>query len=373
MISLLGRLLRLFPESVPLEDLFTEAVARLFSKRPELCLAWLEDAGLLSYGTVRACEGRVRISSQRRLRSLEHHEMASRIDLLIEVHWPSSEEPTDGEAVANVVMVESKIGSGEGQDQLRRYAEHLDGMAGFDGKALLYVTRAYDPKDRDKILAGLDGNVLFEQLRWHDFYRFLQGVKKDALVEEVMAFMEEQGMASNYRFSTTDLATLSGIPRAFEIMEETLGGEVKAELEAFAGSKSNHETINAMLKSSVRYVIQAPVRSSNLFCYLGYRLRTSEGYPLAYVTLHLQSGAVGKEVPIAALKRIARRDGWESHGLEEPKPWARVVRTISLANVLREEDHVAALQRFFVESIRQLGEELTAFKKEHSDLPWAGE
>lgn len=180
-------------------------------------------------------------------------------------------------------------------------------------------------------------------------------------------------MASNYRFSTTDLATLSGIPRAFEIMEETLGGEVKAELEAFAGSKSNHETINAMLKSSVRYVIQAPVRSSNLFCYLGYRLRTSEGYPLAYVTLHLQSGAVGKEVPIAALKRIARRDGWESHGLEEPKPWARVVRTISLANVLREEDHVAALQRFFVESIRQLGEELTAFKKEHSDLPWAGE
>lgn len=145
-------------------------------------------------------------------------------------------------------------------------------------------------------------------------------------------------------------------------MEETLGGEVKAELEAFAGNKSKHETINAMLRSNVSYVIQAPVQDWDLFCYLGYRLRTSDGYPLAYVTLHLQSGAVGKEVQIAALKRIARRDGWEGHDLEESETWARVLRTMSLASVFREEDHVATLQRFFVESIRQLDEELITFK-----------
>lgn len=49
MTSLLGRLLRLFPESIPLEDLFTETVARLFETRPQLCLAWLEAAELLIY------------------------------------------------------------------------------------------------------------------------------------------------------------------------------------------------------------------------------------------------------------------------------------------------------------------------------------
>lgn len=48
MTSLLGRLLRLFPESVPLEDLFTEAVARLFETRPQLCLEWLNATGLLT-------------------------------------------------------------------------------------------------------------------------------------------------------------------------------------------------------------------------------------------------------------------------------------------------------------------------------------
>jgi hypothetical protein len=44
----------------------------------------------------------------------------------------------------------------------------------------------------------------------------------------------------------------------------------------------------------------------------------------------------------------------------------------SLAEVLPTEDHVAAVQRFFVESIRQLRVELTAFKKDHPELPWEG-
>ncbi len=45
MSSLLGRLVRLFPDSVPLEDLFTETVARLFERRPQLCLAWVVEGG----------------------------------------------------------------------------------------------------------------------------------------------------------------------------------------------------------------------------------------------------------------------------------------------------------------------------------------
>lgn len=88
----------------------------------------------------------------------------------------------------------------------------------------------------------MGGNVRFEQLRWHDFYRFLLTVEKDAFVEEVMAFMEEQGTARSYRFSPTELIALSGVPRAFEIFDETLGGEVRAEVESFAGNKVRRET-----------------------------------------------------------------------------------------------------------------------------------
>ncbi len=38
----------LFPSVVRLEDLFTEAVARLFERRPDICLGWLEELGAIS-------------------------------------------------------------------------------------------------------------------------------------------------------------------------------------------------------------------------------------------------------------------------------------------------------------------------------------
>lgn len=388
MSSLLGRLVRLFPDSVPLEDLFTEAVARLFETKPELCIRWLEEAGLLFPTPAEEIGERyVRVSSQRSFTSLEHHDTASRPDLLIEVYRSSREDSRDGGPGADVVMVESKIASGEGQDQLRRYAVHLDGMAGYDGKTLLYVTRAYDPKDRHTILAGLDDNVRFTQLRWHDFYRFLTTVEKDALVEEVMTFMEEQGMARSYRLSTTDLMALSGVPRAFEIFDETLGGEVKAELEAFAGNKVRRESTSLWgTRVHRRYHIVADLHQrDNLFCGVGYQLdKVSEsthasivriptdGYPAAFVFLEAQPGAVGREASVAAMENIALDEHWEAYNLDNPAGWAGVRRVSNLAHLLPEEDHVAAVKHFFIESIHQLREELTAFKKEHPELPWNG-
>jgi hypothetical protein len=56
--------------------------------------------------------------------------------------------------------------------------------------------------------------------------------------------------------------------------------------------------------------------------------------------------------------------------LDEPKGFIRVSRGRSLSSLLYEEDHVAVVKRFFIESIRQLREELTAFKNNHPELPW---
>ncbi len=282
MTSLLGKLVRLFPESVPLEDLFTEAVARLFERRPELCVAWLEGARLLSPAPDGKTDDRyVRVSSQRPFAPLRHHETASRPDLLVEVYRPPEDNPEDDDLAAAVVMVESKIGSREGQDQLRRYAEHLDAMVGYGGKTLLYITRAYDPKDPKEISVGLEDNVRFEQLRWHDFYRFLQErAEEDALVEEVMTFMEEQNMAKDYRFSATDIVALLGMPRTFDLVEEILGGEVKAEHEFFAGHRSKRESVGN-IRSNRRCIATAQLHGWDLVCSVGYQVGNPPHYPAA--------------------------------------------------------------------------------------------
>lgn len=314
-----------------------------------------------------------RVSPQRAFNPLEYHETASRPDLIVEVYVASKGD----EAAANVVMLESKIGSGEGEGQLRRYAEHLHGMPSFDSRTLLYITRSYDPKEPEEILSSLDDKVSFKQLRWQDFYRFLQQADPDALIEEVMDFMQENGMARGYRFSAADLMALSGVPRAFEIFDETLDAEVRAELESFAGNKISRREAHGLnqIRYHNRHIILAPLYGvEDLFCYVGYYMAddTPDGYPAAIVDLGARPNAAWRDASVAAMRKIAAREDWESYELGNPSGWAGVWREVSLASLLSEEDHVAAVKRFFIESINQLREELTAFEKKHPDLPWKG-
>lgn len=372
MTSLLGRLLPLFTGARRVEDLFTEAVARLFERRPELCLSWLEDLDLIM-PVSEEDQRYIHVTTQKSFVALEEHGSGSRPDLIVEVHHAS--EDAESESFVEIVMVESKIGSWEGQGQLRKYAEHLDKMIGSSSKTLLYVTRAYDPKDKMQILSGVGETVRFEQLRWHDFYRFLYKVEKDALVEEVMIFMEEQGMARTYRFSATDLVALSGVPRAFEIMDETFDEEVRSKLESFAGNKVSTRADYGLnqVRGTHRYIMLAPLHASfSLYCYVGYRLRTSDGYPVAFVILEAPPNRAGEDISVAAMKSVARREDWEGHSLGDSTGVANVERKRSLATLLLEEDHVAAVKRFFIDSIRQLREELTAFKQEYPEFPWSG-
>jgi hypothetical protein len=140
--SLLGRLLPLFVGARRVEDLFTEAVARLFERRPELCLSWLDDLNLTT--PVSPEDQRyIRVMTQKSFVALDEHGRVSRPDLIVEVY--RAVEEAESEASTAIVMVESKFSSWEGQDQLKRYAEHLDKMTGMR-KTLVYITRAYDPK-----------------------------------------------------------------------------------------------------------------------------------------------------------------------------------------------------------------------------------
>lgn len=374
MASLFARMIQLFPDSVRLEDLFTEAVARLFERRPELCLAWLEETDLISRG-VEGEQRYVRVNTQESFVRLEDHEVGSRPDMVLKVYH--SRENDEAEDLVECVLFESKVGSSEGRDQLKRYAIHLDVMRG-DRKTLVYITRAYDPKDPEEILEASRG-VEFRQMRWHDFYKFLKTVEKDTLVEEVMLFMEEQGMARSHRFTTADLIALTGVPRAFEIFDETFGDEVRAELEEFAGNKVKGGGAfgpGQQIRAFRRYIMLAQLEGWYGYCFLSHEMDDSDGFSRVKVYLEVPPKRSGQEaerdVFVEAMKQVALWDGWDSYDLEDAK-YGKVSCERSLASFLSEEDHVAAIKRFFIESIQQLREEFTAFKKEHPDLPWSGE
>jgi hypothetical protein len=201
-VSLLSRLLRFQGSNGGLEDFFTEIFAHLLSTYSDLCLAWLNESGVLPLNEKYS---HIHVTTQRPFGALEGHSYSSRPDVVIELSESFSTEVVDGQhsdeapvPPTDVVFIESKVGSREGQDQLRRYAEHLSALPNVRHRRLVYITRDYDPKDEDEIVGGprvSDAPVGFVPLRWHGFYRTLENYRSTSLpgsdlTQEVLLFMK---------------------------------------------------------------------------------------------------------------------------------------------------------------------------------------
>jgi hypothetical protein len=63
---------------------------------------------------------------------------------------------------------------------------------------------------------------------------------------------------------------------------------------------------------------------------------------------------------------IANNEGWHGHGLDDPASWAKLIRSKALTDFLVEDDHIAAVRRFFLISLDAIGQ----FKTQYPHLPW---
>lgn len=245
-MTLFSRLLRLHGETVPLEDFFTEIVTYLFSTSHKLLCDWIVYADLLDIND----HSRSHIVSQPKFTALEHHGIDSRPDMLIEILDNQSRD---------VIIIESKIGSSEGQDQLRRYAEILAELPNIRQGLLLYITRNFEPKNEKIILRKLSRRkVRFRQLRWYTFYNFLRLQPSNIFIMEVIKFMEEKGMAQSNQFTVTDILTLSNMSKVLSLMDETMWGEVKIKFQKVISPKvcSPRKSID-FLRDWGRYIMYA--------------------------------------------------------------------------------------------------------------------
>lgn len=362
-MGIFGRLLKLHSSgNVPLEDFFTEVVAHLFETEPKTCLAWMDHTGLLGQKERHG----VRVTTQHSLDALEHHATGSRPDMLIEAF---DEEGFDA------VLIESKIGSREGPEQLRRYAELLRDRSDAREKTLAYITRDYDPKNSNEILASVgDGRVRFVQLRWHDFYRFLQTRQETTLIKEALLFMEEErGMANTNQFTPIDVLALSNLASALSVVTETMEGDVREELQAVMGAsvRSPGHMLNE-LKIRDRYLLYANSREDHRFwCGLGYHLpsksQTAAHYPTVDLFIEVNRPSPNQREIVDVMREIEKGRGWYSQNLGVyDAGWSRVGRGRSLRDFLSSEDHVAEIKKFFFETL----EELREIKELYPHLPW---
>jgi hypothetical protein len=356
LVALFSQLLNLNTGSIPLEDFFTELVAYLFSTDKEVLYSWLNNLNLLDTNIYWDAY----VSTQREFEPLDGHRLASRPDILIEL------VDTEGRSI---IFVESKIGSQEGYKQLSRYAEILHGISGFQHKFLLYITRDYDPKDKEDIFKNIpQSTVQFRQLRWHQFYRFLKYQADTMLVQEIVTFMDEYSMAHNNQFSSIDVIALANFTKSLKLMEETMWGEVSQRFEKVLGAIKQKSTALTEVQRHGRYLMTASMPSGKWWCGLGFILKTSHltDYPIVRLVLEVDPNSPRRAEIIEAMKDICEQYGWTGYNLDSSRDWAGIVRDKSLQDFLSEEDHVVTIKRFFLQTL----DELEKIKDQYSKLPW---
>jgi PD-(D/E)XK nuclease superfamily len=356
-MSLFSRLLKLHNGNTPLEDFFTELVAYLFSTNKEILYAWLKNLELINTDA----DLDAFISTQQTFERLSHHFSDSRPDIIIEL--------VDGNN-RDIIFIESKIGSSEGCNQLQRYAEILDKLPGFRHKFLIYITRDFEPKERENIFQEISSSeVHFKQIRWHQFYQFLKTQTDTMLVEEIIKFMQEHHMAHNNQFSSIDIIALGNFTNSLKLMEQTMSDEVRNKFKQVLGSVVPlRATAFTQLQKHDRYLMYSWLRDK-WWCGLGFMLNTSSPteYPTVFLLLEVDSKSPHRAEIIKAMKDIcSKQSEWKGYDLDNPRAWSRIVLGRSLQSFLSEEDRIVAIQKFFLESLDKLSD----IKSQYSDLHW---
>ncbi|MFW9261557.1 PD-(D/E)XK nuclease family protein [Nostoc sp. CALU 546] len=362
-MSLFSNLLNLHSGSKPLEDFFTEIVAYFLSLNNDILIDWLKYHSIISDDNYSS----IKISTQQEHKGLESHTEDSRLDIVVEL--------SDG-LNTDVIFIESKVGSRDGNHALKKYAEILSKLPNARYRILIYITRDYDPKDEIKTLASnLEAKVNFYQLRWHQFYAHLQQHATDILAKEILILMRGNGMSATNQFSSVDLLTMVNFNKTLKLMESTLNDEIQQEFKLAFGGVIKGAASRTQWKWDERYIIYTHFSPSvwDLWCGLGYfdlNPINLTDYPYLGIFLQVSHRFGQRTKIIESMQKIIndKPNIWTPVNLKVLPAWSGIFYRKSLQEFLSEKDQISTIKLFFQESIK----ELKAVQEQYFDFPWKG-
>jgi len=355
-MSVFKRLLSLFPNSIPLEDFFSEIVAHTFITHNDILLSWLDQLNIVNPQKVVG----LRVLTQYTMESLAHHDSNSRLDILVEVTTEQAFE---------WVIIESKIGSSEMPGQLQRYAEQLNDYEAIHHGTLLFLTRDYEPKTPHEILKRVSKDkVTFIQKQWRDFYLFLRKQPRNEYIVEVLNLMKELGMTRSNQFTAIDIIALTSLNKVYGLMQATLNDEVKQAIQKAIGISPVLTNVKQLRQN--RYYLWA-WPTSEWWIGIGFSFPPTEitDYPWLQLQIEVAANAAPttRQMILQAMKQIASRHGWSGYNLSATKEWSGVGHGYSLRHVLSHDDHVIESRRQCLEFVKELAE----IKQQFPQLPWS--
>ncbi len=342
-------------DRIPLEDFFTEVFAYLLKTHPNILSDFIKHFSIASVIDLE----QVYVSTQESFDTLPEHTSSSRPDIFIELVSGNQK---------HIIFIESKIGSVEGWDQLKRYAEHLNEFKNIKLGILVYITRDYEPKNSGDILENcVTERIHFLQIRWYRVFDLLKKYKDDFLVDEIIRFMEVNDMSQNRQFSAVDILALTNFPRIKSIMDETIRENVYEEFKKIVGTVNDNALIQ--LKKHNRYIITSG-QNQGMWIGLGYWIDPSimSNYPDIGVIIEIDPRSDIRDEVLKAMSEIAHSnpDKWRTYNVNETKAWAGITQRKPLHYFMSGEDHVALVKEYFLGTLK----DICSIKEMYPNFPW---
>lgn len=355
-MSLFAQLQSLYrPDRFLFEDFHTEIVAQVLRNSTVLTLEWLRGIG----ATDLANADHVNIDTQETFLALAGHSTASRPDITIRLVSGARKE---------LVFVESKQDSVQGDDQLQRYADHLHAAQNREDLvqvSLVFITRDYESAEKP-LWRNEPLQWNFQRTRWFQFYRYLKAhVNGDGLANQLKLFMEENRMSLGNQFRSTDLVALENFLSAKALMDETLDGEVIAEARRVLDSVEGTKKSGNQLRDHHRYIIC----NSNwtvIACMIGYWLPQERVDDRVRVGITLESkDSPARHAVIAAFRDWVKKGGG-AWSLDDESGGSSMRKGKELQCFSGEDDHIRSIQNYFIELLREVED----FQKSYPNVPW---
>lgn len=280
--------------------------------------------------------------TQEKLKALPNHHCESRPDMVL-----NFENAT--------IYFENKISSGEGNKQLKRYAEHLNELD-VTNKILVYITRDYDKKNIYKITENCTSSIKFIQLRWFEVFHLLKKHKEKPLILELLKFLKDLKLSMNNQFTPTDLITLNSFSNTLNLIDETMFGDVSSLFKKTNGSISQPLTCFTNFKRYDRYIYTSD-QNYKLWCGLGYWMnsKNEKEYPELGLVLEVSPNSSKRKEIIQIFKEIReKRENWKSYSLENNTAWSGIYIQESLQTFISSENQIIDIQNYFKEILIEL-------------------
>lgn len=352
MASLFKRLYQLLSnkDRNQLEDYLTEIFAEVLLT-DGLLQDFLRKLASIEVGELQIREA----TTQKTYAKQEEHHTDSRPDVMI--RFSAGGKP-------HVLFIENKLGTYEGELQLKRYADHL---RGYEAEGclthLIYVTQLHDPKRRQDIV-GAGSGTTFRQVRWYQIYNWLKPHGGE-LIRLLRTYMEEMRLNDSRKFVPQDMYAIQHMERLIRMMDACLDGKVEDIVSRLFSRSTGWTNRFVQLKDSYRYMKQND-QGNFTTVLIGFYL-TDGDYPSVCIMFEVNPKCPKRAEVIAAMRAFAEeREGWSAEDLEDKTGWSSISCERSLLEFLSTEDHVEAIQTYFAERLQ----ELHAIKRDHPELEW---